>query len=89
MNLKGPESCEFHGKSPNAWACPECLRYLREEVQTLRRERNHWKANHDNQVRVNQLLRDRPDLGERAKLVAHLMQENAELRARVQPGPPT
>lgn len=60
-----------------------------EEVGTLMRERNHWKANHDHQVQVNRLLRDRPDLGERARLVAHLMQENDQLRARLQPGAST
>lgn len=76
VSVRGPKSCEIHGESPHAWACPECF-------AELRRERNHWKANHDNQVKINRLLRDRPDMGERAALVAHLMQENDELRARV------
>ncbi len=60
-----------------------------DEIQALKRERDHWKANHDSQVKVNRLLRDRPDMGERARLVALLMQENDELRARLQPGSST
>lgn len=33
-----------------------------EEYENLRKDRDRWKANHDHQVEVNRLLRDRPDL---------------------------
>ena len=50
-------------------------------IERLMKERDMWKANHD-----NQLLRDRPDLGERAALVDKLVKERdallAELRSR-------
>ena len=36
----------------------------------LERECNSWKASHDNQVKLKQIVSDRPDLKERAKLVA-------------------
>lgn len=99
--MSRPRPCTDHGESPSIWGCPECLRHLREDNQRLKDAldeawdnchawedtANHWKSNHDNQVKINQLLRDRPDMGERAALVSRLMQENAELRARLQPGP--
>jgi seryl-tRNA synthetase len=42
-------------------------------------ERDKWKANHDNQVVINRTLRDRPDLGERAKLVDALTKQRDAL----------
>jgi chromosome segregation ATPase len=50
-------------------------RQLERELAEAREDRDVWKANHDNQVALNRLLRDRPDLGERAKLVDELIQE--------------
>lgn len=50
VNVRGPKSCEIHGESPHAWACPECF-------AELRRERNHWKANHKHLVEINQAFR--------------------------------
>jgi hypothetical protein len=41
----------------------------------LVRERDEWKAAHDNQVKLKQIISDRPDLKERAKLVAELIEE--------------
>lgn len=38
-----------------------------------------WKDNHDNQVKINQLLRNRPDLGHRAKSVDSLIKQRDEL----------
>jgi ribosomal protein S15P/S13E len=42
-------------------------------------EAKKWKNNHDNQVKTNQLLRDRPDLGDRAKSVDALIKERDTL----------
>jgi len=50
-------------------------------VAELRKERDMWKANHDNQVQMRRTLMDRPDLKERAKLVQELIAERDELRA--------
>jgi len=38
-----------------------------------------WKDNHNNQVKINQLLRDRPDLGDRAKSVDALIKQRDAL----------
>ena len=47
-------------------------RYISEEIE---RECDAWKAAHDNQVKLKQIISDRPDLKERAKLVAELIEE--------------
>lgn len=47
-------------------------RYVSEEIE---RERDAWKAAHDNQVKLKQIISNRPDLKERAKLVAELIEE--------------
>ena len=44
-------------------------------ARKLERERDGWKAAHDNQVKLKQIISDRPDLKERAKLVAELIEE--------------
>ncbi len=49
-------------------------------AETLERELYEMTANHNNQVRINRLLRDRPDLGDRAKLVDALITEISELK---------
>lgn len=43
-----------------------------EEIQ---RERDMWKANHDNQVELKRIIAARPDLKERAPMVEKLMSE--------------
>ena len=53
------------------------------EIAEVRRDRDAWKANHDNQVIINRALRDRPDLGERAKLVHELIQQRDTLAKTV------
>jgi chromosome segregation ATPase len=45
--------------------------YLAEATAEVKK----WKDNHDNQVKINQLLRDRPDLGHRAKSVDALIKQ--------------
>jgi len=50
------------------------------QLTEVTKERDTWKANHDNQVKINQLLRDRPDLKERAGLVDRLIKERDQLR---------
>lgn len=48
---------------------------LRKDLIEARAEAKKWKDNHDNQVKINQLLRDRPDLGDRAKSVDALIKQ--------------
>lgn len=49
--------------------------YLAEATAEVKK----WKDNHDNQVKINQLLRDRPDLGDRAKSVDALIKQRDTL----------
>jgi hypothetical protein len=39
---------------------------VRHQIDQLTRERDMWKANHDNQVALKRCLMDRPDLQSRA-----------------------
>jgi chromosome segregation ATPase len=48
---------------------------LSKDLTEARAEAKKWKDNHDNQVKINQLLRDRPDLGDRAKSVDALIKQ--------------
>lgn len=52
------------------------LDQLSKELIEARAESKKWKDNHDNQVKINQLLRDRPDLGDRVKSVDGLIKRN-------------
>jgi hypothetical protein len=58
---------------------PEVLvklcRQLERERDDARLDTKRWKSNHDNQVKLKQIISDRPDLKERAKLVAELIEE--------------
>ena len=42
-------------------------------VADLRIDRDKWKANHDNQVMLKRIISERPDLRDRALLVAKLI----------------
>ncbi len=53
--------------SADGW-CIEC-------VKKLTRDRDAWKASHDNQVKLRRTLMDRPDLKERAALVQKMEDE--------------
>ena len=44
-------------------------------VDQAAKQRDEWKANHDNQVKLKQIILDRPDLRERAALVQKLIEE--------------
>ena len=44
-------------------------------ARKLELERDSWKNAHDNQVKLKQIISDRPDMKERAKLVAELIEE--------------
>ena len=57
---------------------------LERELEEARKQRDKWKANHDNQVAINRTLRDRPDLGERAKLVDALTKQRDALAEALQ-----
>jgi hypothetical protein len=54
------------------------------ENERLALERDHWKANHDNQVKLRAALMDRPDLQERAAKVQAMEAENDRLRASIE-----
>lgn len=60
MHPKGPTSCETHGESPHAWACPVCFQDLKDDATSLKRQRDHWKANHDHVVGLNAAIKN-PD----------------------------
>jgi acetate kinase len=49
-------------------------------ARQLERELNHWKANHDNQVKIKSTLIERPDLGDRASKIQKLIEENSIMR---------
>jgi small-conductance mechanosensitive channel len=55
------------------------LDQLSKDLIEARVEAKKWKQSHDNQVKINQLLRDRPDLGHRAKSVDALIKQRNEL----------
>lgn len=54
---------------------------LGRELEEARAERDTWKANHDNQVKLRRELMDRPDLGDRAKSLQELHAHIDRLRA--------
>jgi hypothetical protein len=57
------------------------------EISKLKAESSYWKSMHDNQVKLNRLLRDRPDLPvERVtayEYTKHLFLENQMLRDEI------
>jgi len=57
----------------------EHIQVIERELADMTKDRDKWKANHDNQVAINRTLRDRPDLGERAKLVDALTKQRDAL----------
>jgi hypothetical protein len=56
------------------------LERLRAENLYLQKDRDHWKASHDNQVKLKRILMDRPDLQDRASRMQALLSENTFLR---------
>lgn len=56
---------------------------LRDKLDKLECDRDSWKNAHDNQVKLKQIISDRPDMKERAKLVAELIESRNELREKV------
>lgn len=54
---------------------------LVEERDAAVKARDHWKANHDNQVAIKHAVLDRPDLGDQSRSVLALTAERDELRA--------
>lgn len=51
------------------------------ELARVTEERDHWKANHDNQVAIKHAVLDRPDLGDRARSVLELAADRDRLAA--------
>lgn len=59
-------------------------KYLRKLVSNAWNERDHWKANHDNQVRRARILIERDDLPiERVKAYDHMCKMQAVVDAAV------
>lgn len=60
--------------------------YYRTDVARLEaiRERDAWKASHDNQVTLRRMLTDRPDLADRAASIQALIEDRDALRAEVE-----
>lgn len=54
------------------------------EIRAVTAQRDEWKANHDNQVSINKLLRDRPDLKDRAASVDKLIEQRDSLQAQLE-----
>jgi hypothetical protein len=65
---------QFEHHLPN-WLASEIMAAV---ARRLERERDEWKAAHDNQAKLKRIISDRPDLKERAKLVAELIKERDE-----------
>lgn len=45
------------------------------KIQDLTKDRDHWKANHDNQVKLKAAVLDRPDLEDRAAKVVAMQEQ--------------
>jgi len=50
-----------------------CITNQYELIKEIADERDHWKANHDNQVKLKETLTERPDLRERSAKMNELM----------------
>ena len=50
-----------------------CINNQYELIKEISDERDHWKANHDNQVALKQTLSQRPDLKDRSAKMNELM----------------
>lgn len=63
--------------------CERQFQTKQEELNDARAELAHWKANHDNQVKIKSTLIERPDLGDRASKIQKLIEENAAMREAI------
>jgi predicted RNase H-like nuclease (RuvC/YqgF family) len=54
------------------------IRWMGEAMDRVRREVYHWKANHDNQVKLKAAIASRPDLEERAAMIQRIERELSE-----------
>lgn len=53
---------------------------LIEQLAAMTKDRDMWKANHDNQVEIKKAVLDRPDLADRARTILKLVEERDDLR---------
>jgi len=53
-------------------------KHAKERAEVAEKDRDHWKANHDNMAEIKRAVLDRPDLKERAGLVMKLIAEREE-----------
>jgi len=54
---------------------------MNRQLAKVTRERDAWKASHDNQVHLKRMLTDRPDLKDRAMRISELIAERDKLKA--------
>ena len=66
-----PETDAFEANQHPSCRFPSVL----EQMRKLERERNEWKANHDNQVQIKRIIAARLDMKDRAPMVEKLMAE--------------
>lgn len=62
----------------------ESRHILRERISELEKDRDMWKANHDNQRNLKAAIIDRLDCGDRARKVVALMDKIKELEPDAQ-----
>lgn len=76
----------YHYATMQGWNGDWCIAdvYSRKSLDTLDKEIKKWKSNHDNQVKLKSILIQRPDLKDRANRMAKFIQENTELKTKLQ-----
>lgn len=57
----------------------EEIERLTKALEDMTKQRDQWKANHDNQVMIKRAVLDRPDLGDRAKAIKVLEKKLTEV----------
>jgi N-acetylmuramoyl-L-alanine amidase CwlA len=75
-----------HYATMQGWNGDWCIADVcsRKSLDTLNKEIKKWKSNHDNQVKLKSILIQRPDLKDRANRMAKFIQENTELKTKLQ-----
>lgn len=81
MNTNTPET-DAHMLGGSYSFDVDFARRLKRERDDARAEAAHWKANHDNQVKIKSILIQRPDLGDRSQRIEKLIKERDEARAQ-------
>ena len=59
------------------------INFILSELKERDKEILKWKENHDNQVKLKSILIDRPDLRDRATRISKLIEENKDLKEKI------